>query len=187
LKESIQRQMTIEEIFRHNPGKSQQLAEELARSGLHCAGCSASAWETLEAGMAGHGMNETEITALVGRLNQILDNPEDQSTICLTEKAAEKFREILAEENKSGWGLRFGINSSGCCGGEYFLDYSQKARSDDTIFESYGIQIHVQQKSAPQLLGTIIDYVDGKHGAGFKISNPSCSGCCQGHSHNCCS
>ena len=179
--------MTIEEIFRRNPNQSQKLAEELAHSGLHCAGCSASAWETLEAGMAGHGMSEPEITALVERLNRILDVPTDQSTISLNEKAAQKLRELLAEENKAGWALRFGVNSSNCCGGEYFLDYSQKARSDDTIFESHGIQIHVNQKSAPQLLGTIIDFVEGKHGAGFKISNPSCNGCCQGHSHNCCS
>ena len=183
MKESIHRQNTIEEIFRRFPDKSQQLAEELAHAGLHCAGCSASSWETLEAGMAGHGMNDSEITALLERLNRILDNSEDTSTIRLTEKAALKFQEILANENKSGWALRFGVNSTSCCGGEYFLDYSQKARADDTVFESYGVQIHVQQKLAPQLLGTIIDYVEGKHGAGFKISNRSC-GCC---SHKCCS
>jgi iron-sulfur cluster assembly accessory protein len=109
---------------------------------------------------------------------------DDQSTIRLTEKAAQKFREILAQENKSGWALRLGIESSCCCGAEYFLDYSHQAKTDDTIFESEGIQIHVQQNSIPQLLGTIIDYVEGKHGAGFKISNPSCCGGC---SHNCCS
>ncbi len=187
MKEPIHRQMTIEEIFRRFPNKSQQLTAELAQAGLHCAGCSASAWETLEAGMAGHGMNDSEITALLERLNHVLDDSEDNSTIRLTEKAAQKFRELLAEENKSGWSLRFGVNPSSCCGGENFLDYSQKARADDTVFEYHGIQIHVNQKSAPQLLGTIIDYVEGKHGAGFKISAPPCGGCCNGHSNKCCS
>lgn len=183
MKEPIHRQITIEEIFRHFPEKSQQLAEELANAGLHCAGCSASSWETLEAGMTGHGMNDSEITSLVERLNKIIDDSDDTSTIRLTEKAAKKFLEILAKENKTGWALRFGINASTCCGGEYLLDYSQKARADDTIFESNGVQIHVQQKLTPQLLGTVIDYVEGKHGAGFKISNRSCCGC----SHKCCS
>ena len=133
--------------------------------------------------MMGHGMNDSEIIALLERLNKILDDSDDSSTIRLTEKAAQKFLEILAKENKIGWALRFGINTSSCCGGDYFLDYSQKARVDDTIFESHGVQIHVQQKLAPQLLGATIDYVEGKHGSGFKITNRSC-GCC---THKCCS
>lgn len=188
MKQSIDRQMTIEEIFRRFPEKSQQLADELAHAGLHCIGCSASSWETLEAGMAGHGMNDAEISALLQRLNDVLNETDDNTTIALTEKAAQKFLEILANEEKQGWSLRLGINSASCCGGDYFLDYSQKARSDDMIFESHGVQIHVQQKSAPQLLGTTIDYVEGKHGTGFKISNRSCGGgCCNGHSHKCCS
>jgi iron-sulfur cluster assembly accessory protein len=179
--------MTIEEMFRRFPDKSQQLAEELTHAGLHCVGCSASSWETLEAGMAGHGLNDAEIIALMQRLNHVIEDSHDDSTISLTEKAAQKYLEILAQENKSGWGLRLGINSTGCCGGDYFLDYSQNARSDDVIFESYGVEIHVQQKSAPELLGTTIDYVEGKHGVGFKIMSRSCHGCCGGHSHNCCS
>jgi len=178
--------MTIEEMFRRFPDKSQQLAEEMAHAGLHCAGCSASSWETLEAGMSGHGMNDAEIDALIERLNETLQDSCNDSTISLTEKAAQKYLEILAKENKSGWALRLGLHHSSCCGGEYFLDYSQKAHADDTVFESHGVQIHVQQKLAPQLLGTIIDYVEGKHGAGFKVIS-SCGGCCDGHSHKCCS
>jgi len=179
--------MTIEEMFRSFPDKTEELAGALSHAGLHCAGCSASSWETLEAGMAGHGLNEAEITALLERLNSLVEDSHEDSTISLTEKAAQKYLEILANENKSGWGIRLGINSSGCCGGDYFLDYSQKASSDDLIFESHGVQIHVQKKSASELLGTTIDYVEGKHGVGFKIVGRSCGGCCGGHSHKCCS
>lgn len=182
--DTIHRQMTIDEIFSGFPHKSQKLAQEMTNTGLNCVGCCASTWETLEAGMASHGYGDVEIEALLQRLNAILSEKEDPTTITLTEKAAKKFREILAEEGKTGWGLRFGEKAAGCSGFEYFLDYSEKPKVGDTLFESQGIPIHVQQKSVARLLGCVIDYSDGLQGAGFKISNPNVKAACGcGNSH----
>src|SRR5690606_2312184 len=135
-----------DEIFSRFPQKSQQLAAELSRTGLNCVGCQASTWETLEAGMLGHGFSEEEIEALVARLNAILAKKIDTSTITLTKRAADKYREILAEENKVGWGLRFGDQAAGCSGFEYVLDYSEKPNANDKVFSSEGIEIHVNEK-----------------------------------------
>ncbi len=180
----ISRDMTIEEIFKRFPGKSQKLAQEMTNAGLHCVGCSASTWETVEAGMYGHGFTDEEIDSLLGRLNEILTEQEDLSTITLTAKAAAKFQEILSSEGKSGWGMRFGEKAAGCSGFEYFLDYSEKAKEGDMVFESHGVQVHIQEKSLPRLIGSVIDYVDGLQGAGFKISNPNVrSSCGCGSSH----
>src|SRR3990167_10936991 len=104
--QTITREMTIEEIFKRFPQKSQKLAQVMTGAGLHCVGCSASTWETIEAGMLGHGMAEEEIDDLLGRLNAILAEKEDLSAITLTERAAKKYLEILKDEGKSGWGLR---------------------------------------------------------------------------------
>jgi len=174
----ITRDMTIEEIFSRFPHKSQKLAQEITNSGLHCVGCQAATWETLEAGMLGHGFAEEEIDKLVGRLNAILEEEIDLNTISLTKRAADKYRGILAEEGKEGWGLRFGDRAAGCSGFEYVLDYSEKAKSDDQIFLSQGIEIHVNKQMASRLLGSEIDYVDGLNGSGFKISNPNAKGSC---------
>lgn len=180
----IHKDMTIEEIFKSFPHKSQKLAQEMTNAGLHCVGCSAATWETLEAGTLGHGMQEEEMNLLIGRLNGILEEKEDPSTITLTEKAAKKFLEILKEEGKSGWGLRFGEKAAGCSGFEYFLDFSEKPRLDDTVIESQGVNIHIHGKSFQRLLGCVIDYVDGLNGAGFKVSNPNVKSCCGcGNSH----
>lgn len=181
---TITREMTIEEIFKRFPHKSQKLAQVMTQAGLHCVGCSASTWETLEAGMYGHGMSDAQIDDLLKQLNAILEEKEDLTTITLTEKAAKKFLEILQEENKKGWGLRFGEKAAGCSGFEYFLDFSEKPKEDDLILESRGIQIHLNKKSASRLLGSVIDYADGLHGAGFKISNPNVKSACGcGSSH----
>jgi iron-sulfur cluster assembly accessory protein len=183
----IHRHMTIEGILALFPTKAQRLAQEINSAGLHCMGCHAATWETLEVGMLSHGKTEADIERLLKRLNDLLNEEEPEATtISLTKRAAEKFQNILNDEGKHGWALRFGDKMAGCSGFEYILDYSEKALSDDEIFESHGIEIHVNKASAQRLMGSEIDYVDGLHGSGFKISNPhvktSC-GCGSSHSY----
>lgn len=177
-KQKISREMTIEEIFSRFPHKSQKLAQELTNTGLNCVGCQAATWETLEAGMLSHGFSEEEIDRLVNRLNDILNEETDLSTISLTKRAAEKYAQILEDEGKTGWGLRFADKAAGCSGFEYVLDYSEKAKSDDQVFHSHGIEIHVQSQVVKRLLGSEIDFVDGLNGSGFKITNPNVKGSC---------
>ena len=67
MKQPITKEMTIEEILARFPQKSQKLAQEMTNRGLHCVGCGAAVWETLEAGMLGHGLSPEDIEALVSR------------------------------------------------------------------------------------------------------------------------
>lgn len=181
----IHRQMTIEQILSLFPFKAQKLAQEITKAGLHCVGCHAATWETLEAGMLGHGMTDEQINTLVDRLNALLEEEADMSSITITKRAAKKYLEILEEDGKQGWGIRFEERMAGCSGFEYVLDFSEKAEDDDEIFVSNGIEIHVKKAMVPRLLGSEIDYLDGLQGAGFKISNPNVrSSCGCGTSHN---
>ena len=180
----IHRQMTIEEILSLFPYKAQRLSQEITNAGLHCVGCQAATWETLEAGMYGHGMADEAIERLINRLNALLEEEVDISTITISKRAATKYLEILADEGKQGWGLRFAERMAGCNGFEYSLDYSEKALPDDTTFESMGIQVHINNAMIGRLLGSEIDFVDGLHGSGFKVSNPNVkSSCGCGTSH----
>lgn len=185
-KKKIHPQMTIEEILSLFPHKAQRLSQEITNAGLHCVGCHAATWETLEAGMLGHGMGKDAIDRLTGRLNALLEEEIDETTISITPRAAKKYLEILEEEGKQGWGLRFTERMAGCNGFEYHLDYSEKALHDDEIFESLGIQIHINTGMLKRLLGSEIDYVDGLQGSGFKVSNPnvkSSCGCSKSHGY----
>lgn len=176
--DQITREMTIEEIFSSFPHKSQRLAQEITNAGLNCVGCGASVWETLEAGMLGHGFTEDDVANLLGKLNAILAEKVDLSTISMTKRAAEKYKAILADEGKAGWGLRFGDKAAGCSGFEYVLDYSEKASSDDKVFVSEGVEIHISAPMVDRLMGSVIDYVDGLQGSGFKITNPNVKASC---------
>jgi len=182
--QKIHQQMTIESILAMFPHKAQRLAQELNNTGLHCVGCHAATWETLEQGMYGHGKNDKEIDDLVTRLNALLEEKVDCSTITITPRAAQKYLLILESEGKQGWGIRFDEKMSGCNGFEYILDYSEKPKDDDVVYQSQGIEIHLKQSMVDRLLGSEIDYIDGLQGAGFKISNPNVkSSCSCGSSH----
>ncbi len=174
----ITRDMTIEEILNSFPHKSQKLAQVMTKAGLHCVGCQAATWETLEAGVLGHGMSEDVLESLLAQLNAVLEEKIDPTKITLTPRAAQKYQSILQEEGKDGYGLRFGDMAGGCSGFEYILDYSESPTEDDQVFVSEGIEIHVNKHMISRLLGCEIDYVDGLHGSGFKISNPNARGSC---------
>jgi len=174
----ITKEMTIEEILTSFPQKSQKLAQELTQSGLHCVGCGSATWETLESGVLGHGFSETDLEALLGRLNAVLAEKSDPEAVVLTKRAADKYREILEEEGKAGYGLRFEDKAGGCSGFEYVLDYSPKASENDVVFTSHGMEIHINKNKLSRLLGSEIDYIDGLNGSGFKISNPNARGGC---------
>jgi iron-sulfur cluster assembly protein len=182
---TITRQMTIEDILGMFPYKAQRLSQEITNAGLHCVGCHAAVWETLEGGMLTHGKTDAQINELVNRLNALLQEKINTDSIEITPRGAAKFLEILFDEGKPGWGMRFSEEMAGCNGFEYVLDFSEKSEADDQIFNSNGIEIHVKKGMVPRLLGSEIDYVEGLRGSGFKISNPNVSSSCGcGSSHN---
>jgi iron-sulfur cluster assembly accessory protein len=175
--------MTIGDIFTSFPQKSQLLAQAMTQAGLHCTSCSAATWETLEAGMFGHGMAQAAIDQLVQKLNKIVEeelppSSEQAYSIVLTPKAAHKFREFAREEGVENPSLRFGDTAGGCSGFQYVLDFSEGAEEKDAIFHSEGIEIHIKKGMLPRLTGCVIDYVDALQGAGFKISNPNVKSAC---------
>lgn len=182
---TINKQMTIENILGMFPYKAQRLSQEITNAGLHCVGCHAAVWETLEGGMLSHGKTHEQIDELVNRLNALLQEKIDLNSIEITSRGASKFLEILADEGKQGWGMRFSEEMAGCNGFEYVLDFSEKSDADDQVFNSNGIEIHVKKGMVPRLLGSEIDYVEGLRGSGFEISNPNVSSSCGcGSSHN---
>lgn len=180
----IHKDMTIENILGMFPNKAQKLSQEITNAGLHCVGCGAATWETLEQGMLSHGKTPDQIENLVKRLSALLDEPVDLNTITVTAKAAQKFQALAAEDGKAGWALRYDEQMAGCSGFEYILDFSEKAEADDAVFASQGVEIHVNKKKLSRLLGSEIDYVEGLHSTGFKISNPNAKASCGcGSSH----
>ena len=103
---------------------------------------------------------------------------DDEPMLGLTEKAAEKVREIQAAENiEATYGLRLRVVGGGCSGFAYDLYFDQVTDMDRT-FDSHGVKLVVDQMSLQYLAGTTVDYVEGLQGAGFKFNNPNVKSTC---------
>ena len=98
-------------------------------------------------------------------------------TITLTEKAAKHVMRNLNSRGK-GIGLRFGVQTSGCSGMAYRLEYVDEAGNDDAIFESHGVKIFVDTKSLPYINGTELDFVREGLTEGFRFYNPNVADTC---------
>lgn len=53
--------------------KYPQTAEVLIEYGLHCIGCAASAYDTIEAGAKMHALTDQEIDDMVAQMNSMLE------------------------------------------------------------------------------------------------------------------
>jgi iron-sulfur cluster assembly protein len=105
--------------------------------------------------------------------------------LTLTERAAEKAREILEERGLPATaGLRFGVKGGGCSGFEYVVDLESNPRKfdmpgrNDKVFVSHGTRLLVDKKSYLYLNGIEIDWEQNQFGHAFTYNNPNAKGVC---------
>jgi iron-sulfur cluster assembly accessory protein len=108
---------------------------------------------------------------------------EREALVTLTESAATKVKELMAEEPAGeATVLRVAVQGGGCSGFEYALGFDSGAQEGDHQIDAFGVPVVVDPFSAPYLQGTEIDFLDGLQG-GFAINNPNVSSACGcGHS-----
>ena len=98
--------------------------------------------------------------------------------ITLTDGAASKIKELLAEqENGAEQALRVAVRGGGCSGFQYALAFD-KAKDDDHVFEVDGVAVIVDKVSMQFVFGSEVDYVEGLQGAGFQVNNPNVVAAC---------
>ncbi len=99
--------------------------------------------------------------------------------VTITEKAADKVRQLLAEEPEADVSvLRIAIQGGGCSGFQYALGFDRGPQDGDNEIEMNGVTIVIDPFSAPYLTGSEIDFVDALMGAGFAINNPNVQAAC---------
>ncbi len=70
--EKITKDSNLGEVVRLHP----DLAETLLDYGLHCVGCFANEYDTIEMGAKIHGMTDEEVQEMVTRLNEVIETGE---------------------------------------------------------------------------------------------------------------
>ncbi len=105
---------------------------------------------------------------------QIQDGP----ALSLSDLAVEKVKETMAKEGMAEGGLRVSVVGGGCSGFQYSLGVDAAPREDDIIVEQRGVRLFVDPTSLQYVHGTMLDYVNGLHGAGFRFVNPNATRTC---------
>jgi iron-sulfur cluster assembly protein len=99
-------------------------------------------------------------------------------TVTLTSPAASAIRDVMTQKNLQGYALRLFISGGGCSGYQYGLALDNRIREEDTIIETDGIRLIVDEVSIKYLQGATVDYVDEGETNGFKIVNPNILSSC---------
>ena len=200
---NVTKNMLIAEILSENPEKAQLLSEIMLDFGIHCIGCGAAAFETLEQGVLGHGFSEEDLNKLVKQINEVLEaktgsffnhspkrgqmkeNSKSEKTkniknfsLKFTKTAIEKIKQILKHEKKESGILRISVLSGGCSGLVYNLEIINKLIKSDLNFKKSGINIAVAKEGIEMLDGVEIDFVDNLNESGFKFNNPNAEKSC---------
>jgi iron-sulfur cluster assembly protein len=96
----------------------------------------------------------------------------------LTDAAANRIKEVMAQADRPVAGVRVGVKNGGCAGMEYTMEYAEAPAPTDEIVEDKGVRILIDPKAVLFLLGTEMDYKREKLSAQFVFNNPNQTSAC---------
>ena len=118
----------------------------------------------------------------MARMTELAADPTTTPLLSLTEAAAVKIKQLLAEESDVDV-LRIAIQGGGCSGFQYGLGFDSGSAEGDIELELEGVRVVVDPFSAPYLRGATVDFLNTIEESGFKIDNPNAAASCGcGHS-----
>ena len=103
---------------------------------------------------------------------------ERPKPVKLTDAAAARLGQIMANADGKYLGLRVGVTNGGCAGMSYTMDYAAEARPFEEVMEDKGVKIFIDPKAILFLIGTELDFVQEKLGARFVFNNPNQTAAC---------
>lgn len=100
--------------------------------------------------------------------------------IYVSDKAKKRVISIMEEKKFSvdNFFLRVTVESGGCSGLSYKMDFDNVKKPMDQEFEDNGIKVVTDLKSFLYLVNTTLEFSDGLNGKGFYFNNPNASRSC---------
>ncbi len=96
----------------------------------------------------------------------------------LTDAAAARVSEIIANSEKPIAGLRVGVKNGGCAGMSYTMEFAESVNPLDEVIEDKGVKVLIDPKAVLFLLGARMDYRTDKLSSGFVFENPNETSAC---------
>ena len=93
--------------------------------------------------------------------------------ITLSDNAAQRIKEIMANTKEPSIGVRIGVKSGGCAGMSYVMEYAKSSNSNDEVIEDKGVKVLIDPNAVMYLLGTEMDYKKEELSSTFVFKNPN--------------
>ena len=93
--------------------------------------------------------------------------------IKLSDNAANRIKEIMSKAENKAIGVRIGVQSGGCAGMSYIMEYAKETRPNEEIIEDKGVKVLIDPSAIMYLLGTEMDYKKEKFSSQFVFKNPN--------------
>jgi iron-sulfur cluster assembly protein len=103
---------------------------------------------------------------------------ERPKAIRLSDAAAARIREIMANADGKYQGVRVGVVNGGCAGMSYTMDYADAPQPFEEVVEDRGVKVFIDPKAIMFLIGTEMDFVREKLGSRFVFNNPNQTAAC---------
>lgn len=91
----------------------------------------------------------------------------------LTDRAAERVKELIASSAEPVLGLRVGVRKGGCSGMMYQVEYAKERKPHEEMVEDKGVTVLVDPTAVMFLLGSEMDYREERFQSGFVFNNPN--------------
>ncbi|MDA9946656.1 iron-sulfur cluster assembly accessory protein [Candidatus Marinimicrobia bacterium] len=105
-------------------------------------------------------------------------NDFKDAQIYVSKKAVTRLKAVMSSEGKSDYFLRMSVDSGGCSGMNYKMDFDKEQDTFDKVFNQNGLNVICDLKSWLYLKNITIDYSDDMLNGGFKIENPNAERTC---------
>ena len=97
----------------------------------------------------------------------------------ISDRAKQKVLKIKKQDNlDESYFVRVSVVAGGCSGMTYKMDFDNKSKEGDEVFEDKGIKLVTDPRSVLYLFGTTLDFSDGIDGQGFHFINPNATRTC---------
>ena len=93
--------------------------------------------------------------------------------IRLSDKAANKIKEIMSGVESNSIGVRVAVKSGGCAGMSYIMEYAKEIKANEEVIEDKGVKVLIDPNAIMYLLGTEMDYKKEKFSSQFVFKNPN--------------
>jgi iron-sulfur cluster assembly accessory protein len=182
LKQYVTKDMVIADVLKKYP----DVALIMLEHGLHCVGCHANVFDTVEAGCKVHGLDDKTIDSMLVEINKFVAEdtkakkaqPSGPAKVLISEGAAAKIKDLQKKDKMESFGLRVSVMPGGCSGFVYQMNFEKAPEKTDLVLEDRGIKMFIDADSLEMLRGAEIDYVETLNDSGFKVNNPNAKQSC---------